>query len=198
MGFVGLALAICYFALAVVIPLVGARRRTGRSAFRSTGGVGRIAQVSFGAGNLLLIVGPAIDLFSQRWRIRALDVRALHVIGILGAATAIALIVVSRRVMGEAWRIGVDTAEETLLVTRGPFAHVRHPIYSAMVLLAVGVALVVPNVLTLCAIGCFVAAVEVQARLIEDPYLRRTHDGFARYASTTGRFVPAVGRLRDR
>jgi protein-S-isoprenylcysteine O-methyltransferase Ste14 len=42
-----------------------------------------------------------------------------------------------------------------------------------------------------------VVAGELQVRLIEEPYLLATHGGtYQRYAATTGRFVPGIGRLK--
>lgn len=35
--------------------------------------------------------------------------------------------------MGDSWRIGVDEHEKTRLATRGPFAIVRNPIFTAMI-----------------------------------------------------------------
>jgi protein-S-isoprenylcysteine O-methyltransferase Ste14 len=41
------------------------------------------------------------------------------------------------------------------------------------------------------------ASVQVQVRLVEEPYLLRVHgDAYRAYAARTGRFVPGVGRLR--
>jgi protein-S-isoprenylcysteine O-methyltransferase Ste14 len=41
------------------------------------------------------------------------------------------------------------------------------------------------------------AGVDVQARLVEEPYLRATHgQAYVDYARRTGRFIPAIGRLR--
>ena len=37
---------------------------------------------------------------------------------------------------------------------------------------------------------------QIQVRIIEEPYLLRTHgDSYQRYAQSTGRFVPGMGRL---
>lgn len=42
-----------------------------------------------------------------------------------------------------------------------------------------------------------VAAVELQVRFVEEPYLLRTHgEGYAKYASRVGRFVPGLWRLK--
>jgi protein-S-isoprenylcysteine O-methyltransferase Ste14 len=42
----------------------------------------------------------------------------------------------------------------------------------------------------------FLAGLEIQVRLVEEPYLIRVHgDAYRTYAARTGRFVPGVGRL---
>ncbi len=98
--------------------------------------------------------------------------------------------------MGDSWRIGVDDAERTDLVTDGPFQYVRNPIFTAMIPASLGIALLVPNAVALVAVLALVAALEMQTRLIEEPYLLRTHgEVYARYASRAGRFLPFVGRL---
>ncbi len=54
----------------------------------------------------------------------------------------------------------------------------------------------VPTALSLAALACLVAAVELQVRLIEEPYLLRVHGSpYREYATVTGRFVPGLGRL---
>jgi protein-S-isoprenylcysteine O-methyltransferase Ste14 len=40
------------------------------------------------------------------------------------------------------------------------------------------------------------AALEIQVRGVEEPYLLRTHgEAYRRYAAATGRFLPGIGRL---
>jgi hypothetical protein len=64
---------------------------------------------------------------------------------------------------------------------------------------AFGLALLVPNVVALAAFLALVAALELQVRLVEEPYLMRTHGkGYLLYASRVGRFVPGVGKLKAR
>ena len=73
----------------------------------------------------------------------------------------------------------------------------RNPIFSGAALTAAGLALVVPNVLSLAMLVLFVAGLEIQVRLVEEPYLLRVHgEAYRRYAARTGRFLPGVGRLR--
>jgi protein-S-isoprenylcysteine O-methyltransferase Ste14 len=43
-----------------------------------------------------------------------------------------------------------------------------------------------------------VVALELQVRVVEEPYLLRTQDEpYAAYASRVGRFVPGVGRIEE-
>ena len=101
--------------------------------------------------------------------------------------------------MGSSWRIGVQQDEETDLVTGGVFAWVRNPIFTAMLVAQAGLLLLVPSLLSVLAFLSLWAAVHLQVRLIEEPFLRRQHgEAYARYAARTGRFVPGLGRLRGR
>jgi protein-S-isoprenylcysteine O-methyltransferase Ste14 len=98
--------------------------------------------------------------------------------------------------MGTSWRIGVNARERTTLVTSGLFAFVRNPIFTGMLTFAFGLAGLWLNVASLAAAVALFVAVELQVRLVEEPYLRATHgEAWARWAARTGRFVPLVGRL---
>lgn len=99
--------------------------------------------------------------------------------------------------MGTSWRIGVDAQERTDLVTTGPFASVRNPVFTAMITALLGMTLMVPHLATLAALLALVVAVELQVRFVEEPYLVRVHgQAYLSYARTAGRFVPGLGRLR--
>jgi protein-S-isoprenylcysteine O-methyltransferase Ste14 len=98
--------------------------------------------------------------------------------------------------MGDSWRIGVDTTARTTLVASGPFRWVRNPIFTAMSAATLGLALLVPNLVSLVTVIALIAALEIQVRLVEEPYLARMHgDDYRRYAAATGRFLPGIGRF---
>ena len=64
-------------------------------------------------------------------------------------------------------------------------------------LVALGVALMVPNVVVVPMLGVILATYQIQVRLVEEPYLRRVHgDAYRAYAERTGRFIPWLGRDR--
>lgn len=97
----------------------------------------------------------------------------------------------------ESWRIGLDPSERTELVTDGLFALVRNPIFSGMLVFAVGSALAVPSSLAIVGAMAVAVGLELQVRGVEEPYLRQIHGTvYAAYAERVGRFVPRLGRLR--
>ena len=97
--------------------------------------------------------------------------------------------------MGASWRIGVDQAERTHLVSTGIFAVVRNPIFTAMVTAQTGMTLVAPTPLAVAALAALVLAVQLQVRVIEEPYLHRVHGAaYAAYTARVGRFLPGIGR----
>src|ERR1035437_7819306 len=113
-------------------------------------------------------------------------------------ASAITVMVWSQLTMGASWRIGVDRGETTGLVTVGPFHWVRNPIYSAMVVTAIGLAVLVPAVSTFVGTLAMIAFVEWQVRVVEEPYLVHGHGrDYVLWSLKTGRFVPHVGCAHD-
>ncbi len=76
------------------------------------------------------------------------------------------------------------------------FAHVRNPIFTAMAAAQAGVVLMVPTWVSVLALVALVAAVQLQVRVVEEPYLRAVHGAaYDAYAARAGRFLPGIGRL---
>jgi protein-S-isoprenylcysteine O-methyltransferase Ste14 len=175
---------------------------------RSTGKTGLIG-LRHGAGALdwlsaLLFVGGmaagivSIQLVLQDslQPIDALDVGALHVIGIVLAVSGGTAVFLAQLGMGASWRIGVSDEERTDLVTGGWFSVVRNPIYASMIVGWTGFALIVPTWLSFVAVAMIATGLELLVRGVEEPYLVRTHgEAYRTYASRVGRFLPGVGRL---
>jgi protein-S-isoprenylcysteine O-methyltransferase Ste14 len=129
--------------------------------------------------------------------IDALDVDALHVLGIVLATLGGLSVFAAQLGMGENWRIGVSDEQRTDLVTGGWFSVCRNPIYAAMIVGWTGFGLMVPTWLALAAVVVIAIGLELLVRVVEEPYLIRTHGTeYGAYAARVGRFVPGVGRLR--
>jgi protein-S-isoprenylcysteine O-methyltransferase Ste14/protein-L-isoaspartate O-methyltransferase len=177
-------------------------RRTGRTGFVRPSafmhGAERLVAVLFVAALVGAGAAPLLQLAGAVAPAAALDRPPVHGFGLALGLGGMALTLWAQLGMGDSWRVGVDAAERTALVTTGPFAIVRNPIYSAMLLATVGLALLTPNVVALGAAGALLVGLEIQVRHVEEPYLERMHgDAYRRYLSAVGRFVPGLGRRAD-
>lgn len=144
------------------------------------------------------VAAPVLALTGTAQPLAGLDGFTGHVAGAALAGGGIAATFMAQLAMGTSWRIGVDPDERTDLVVAGPFALVRNPIFAAMVSTALGLALLVPSWVAILGLIGLLVALELQVRMVEEPYLRTVHGAdYARYAARVGRFLPGVGRLGD-
>ena len=81
------------------------------------------------------------------------------------AVVGIAATVYAQLDMGDSWRIGVDPSETTTLVRTGLFGWVRNPIFTAMLLFGLGIALVVPNLVAIAFVASDRHRSKLQVRL---------------------------------
>jgi protein-S-isoprenylcysteine O-methyltransferase Ste14 len=196
-----LALWLVYGVAALGLRVAIHLRRTG-----STGLVGArsapwtlpwLAEVGHVIALPLGVSAPVLDLLDVLDPIAALNRGAVHATGVVLFGLGLTGVVVGQTTMGSSWRIGLDPRERTALVTGGPFSLVRNPIFSSLIPLLLGLALVVPSAVALASVVLFFASVQMETRLVEEPYLRRVHgEAYASYASRVGRFLPGIGRLR--
>lgn len=182
----GVALVTIYGLVALVWRSVVHRRRTGDSGSRlaATTPAGKAAAA-------LMIAAHGLALVGVLSRATATASPALVAIGVVVFAAGLALVVQAQATMGASWRVGVDPNEQTELVTQGVFTTVRNPIFAGMTLCLAGAALVSGSWIVAIAVVAFFVGVELQVRLVEEPYLRRLHgQSFTAYVQRTGRFAP--------
>ncbi len=201
MASLALASYVLYLALAFGLRTAIQLRRTGSSGFEGISG--RPGSAEWLAGVLFVVAiavgfaAPLLALANVVEPIGALDTTAVHVVGIVLFVVGLAGTLAAQVSMGESWRIGVDESAETEMVTGGAFAIVRNPIFAAMLPASTGLALMVPSVVALAGLVALAVALELQVRVVEEPYLRRIHgSAYASYAARVGRFLPGIGRLR--
>jgi protein-S-isoprenylcysteine O-methyltransferase Ste14 len=96
--------------------------------------------------------------------------------------------------MGRHWKMAVTPGERQVLITDGPFARVRHPIYGYQILLMLASLAVVPTVPMLVVAGVHLVLMLTKARN-EEAYLLGIHgDAYSAYMARTGRFFPKAQR----
>jgi protein-S-isoprenylcysteine O-methyltransferase Ste14 len=200
MAWIALGCYALYLALAFGLRSAVQRRRTGSTGFKgisgSPGSLEWSAGVLFVVAFAIGVLAPLLELAGVLDPINALDGPVAHIAGLLLFGGGLAATLYAQLAMGESWRVGVDETERTVLVTHGPFAVVRNPIFAAMIPTSLGLALMVPNIVALAGFIAVLAALEIQVRLVEEPHLRRVHgQAYTRYAAETGRFAPRLGRM---
>jgi protein-S-isoprenylcysteine O-methyltransferase Ste14 len=147
------------------------------------------AQILLALALLLGAVAPLLAATDLVTPLSWLTQPVTQVVGLMVALAGFAGVVAAQHAMGRSWRVGVDPAERTALVTGGVFGQIRNPIFTAMITASVGLTAMVPNLLQLLALACLVAGAELQVRVVEESYLRRTHGiAYDRYAAIVSRF----------
>jgi protein-S-isoprenylcysteine O-methyltransferase Ste14 len=169
------------FAGAVIMTRLGTGRRERGGNTDRLSLVGAIVQgVAIGLTAIRVQPGPAAD-----W-VNAAEVALLM-------AASVALFAWSARTMGRNWAIVARTRGEHELVTTGPFAFVRNPIYVAMFLFMLAVAMATRHEPALIATApLFVIGTLIRTTIEER--LLRTQFGpaYDAYAARVKRFIPGV------
>jgi protein-S-isoprenylcysteine O-methyltransferase Ste14 len=98
----------------------------------------------------------------------------------------------SESAMRQFMRPSVEVREKHKLVTSGPYSHIRHPLYTSIILMTLGSALLLFHiVLILGFLGCLCI---VYRRAVLEEELLASEDGFGQdyrdYMKKTGRFLP--------
>jgi protein-S-isoprenylcysteine O-methyltransferase Ste14 len=172
------------------------KRRTGSAGFRGISGRPLSAEW---CGGVLLVVGLLASSAAPLVAVAGVAVWSLPSpvgwigFGVLGLGVAGTL--AAQLAMGASWRIGVDPRETTTLVTGGLFRWVRNPIFTSMLAVSLAIILLVPGWCATAGFATALLGLELQVRLVEEPYLLRTHPPYRAYAARVGRFVPGFGRL---
>jgi protein-S-isoprenylcysteine O-methyltransferase Ste14 len=200
MAALALCLCLVYLFVVFVLTTVLQLRESGSSGWVRGAGetpAERTANVLWLLGCGLDLLGPLLVLAGRLHPWDRMDFAAVHA---AGAALLVAAAVGARAAqgtMGTAWRTGIDPRIPSALVTGGPFAIVRNPVYTTMLGSSIGVALLVPTTVSLVALPVCLLALEVQTRLVEEPFLAGRHGAaYREYAGAVGRFLPRIGRLR--
>ncbi len=98
------------------------------------------------------------------------------------------------RTLGRFTTFEIQVVEGQRLVQEGPYARIRHPIYTANVMAVLGLALLYLSP-PLLSVGAFIAVLAVYRGRLEDEFLRSPQafgEAYTAYARRTGRFLPRL------
>lgn len=116
---------------------------------------------------------------------------AVQLVGVALAALGIGFAIWARMTLGQNWGMPMTLREKPELVTGGPYAHVRHPIYTGIIFAMLGTALTVGAwwfFVLLIAFGYFV----ISARQEEKDMVQHFPDAYPAYMTRTKRLIPFV------
>ena len=149
--------------------------------------------------HVLWMIGAAYLLFHFDPRLGALNHRFLPQrmwIAGLGAVITVAGIGVAiwaRRHLGKNWSAEVTIREGHALIRSGPYAYIRHPIYSGMLLGILGTAVAVGEYRALVALAIFWIGWAHKAKKEESFLAQEFGPSFVEHKRVTGFFLPRIG-----
>lgn len=137
------------------------------------------------------VYGTALNLAVPGGEVVQIAAIPLWVVGGMLAMSSV-------RALGRFMVVDIEVRSDHELVTGGPYRWVRHPTYTAFLLLDGAVALLFFHVILIASFAARFAVAEVRARKEEE--LLSSPEGFGdryrEYMSRTGRFLPALRRQR--
>jgi protein-S-isoprenylcysteine O-methyltransferase Ste14 len=125
----------------------------------------------------------------QRWLPAGVPEEAL---GVSLTVAGIAVAIWARVYIGSNWSGVVTVKENHQLIRTGPYASVRHPIYSGMILAMIGTAVLNRRWAGLLAVPVLAAAFYFKSR-VEEQFMQRTFGPeYDLYRRRTGSFLPRL------
>lgn len=143
-----------------------------------------------------LMAGGFYLLFSQRSALGVLgtrfirDAESIAIAGIVLTFAGVGLSIWARLILGENWSGRVTRKVGHELVRSGPYAFVRHPIYSGLLIASIGTAVVVGEWRGVMAIPLILLSEIVKARREEQFMLAEFGESYVQYRNETGFLIP--------
>jgi protein-S-isoprenylcysteine O-methyltransferase Ste14 len=149
-------------------------------------------------GVMLLVVSGYVLIFSDWAQLGFLETRfiprsleiAFTGIGLTWLGIGVAIW--ARYHLGQYWSARVTIKEGHELIRTGPYARLRHPIYSGILLASVGTALLIDKWRCVAGIMLIVAAFSLKALKEESMLAEQFGDAFAEHRRHTGFLIPLL------
>lgn len=119
----------------------------------------------------------------------------LRWLGVIGATSSVPLVAWTHRTLGRQYSAELAIQKKHVLVTTGPYARTRHPMYTALNMFSFSMALTTSNLLVLLFAALVIVPFPWIARKEEKMLLETFGEDYREYMERTGRFFP---RIRQR
>lgn len=135
------------------------------------------------------VSGGRLEILRQHFLPDALGIR---IIGALLVLAGCGFAVWARFILGTNWSGTVTVKENHVLITRGPYAWVRHPIYTGVLLALLGNAVVGGRLVYLLTVGAVMLAFWLKLRIEEKFMMETFGQQYAIYKQHVKALVPYV------
>ncbi len=140
---------------------------------------------------VLSALGAAAFASFLPWLRFPLSRPVLSLLAIVFFACGIALRLWAVRTLGKYFTVRITIQEGQHVITSGPYRFVRHPSYTALLLLVIGTSFLIGNVGSAASIFVFMGiALAFRIRYEEQELLNTFGDAYRSYAATHARIIP--------
>jgi protein-S-isoprenylcysteine O-methyltransferase Ste14 len=144
------------------------------------------------AGALLLFRGFAHNPYPWGAAHVLSALTALAWIGAMMTILGLMLAIWARVTLGRNWSATVIISEDHELIMRGPYALMRHPIYTAILIMFIGAALAVGTIEAFAGLLLFATGLWIKLRQEEQLMARRFPDDYPAYRRRVKRLIPFI------
>jgi protein-S-isoprenylcysteine O-methyltransferase Ste14 len=99
--------------------------------------------------------------------------------------------------LGRNYSTTLHISEEQSLVTTGPYRHIRHPMYTALITVGIGLGFLSASWYFLIPFLATGIVISFRIKREEDAMIEKFGDEYIEYAQGTGRFFPLIGRKKQ-
>lgn len=181
---------VAFLWLAFVLYWVIAARGGPRVKMRQGGG-SRAVQIALVWSGYALLWGFVVPFAALRRRFVP-HLPAVAIAGVLVTFAGVALAIWARWHLGKFWSSVVTLREGHQLIRSGPYARLRHPIYSGIVLASAGTALVFGEYRCLVAVGLVLLGFAAKARTEDALLAREFGEPYEQYRRQAGFLLPRL------
>lgn len=137
---------------------------------------------------LYVVVRPFPGLRRELWT----RTPVVGLVATLLTLVGLAIALWARAALGRNWSGTIAFKQDHELILRGPYAWVRHPIYSGLLLMALGTAVESTRLSSFIFLGVLVVVLMLKARAEEQLMLRHFPDAYADYRRHVKALIPGV------
>ena len=174
-----IAWAVCWFVLARNVKAVARQEST----------ASRLAHVVPLSVSAILFASPNLPVPALN-RILVAQTPVTFAIGALPTIAGLLFAVWARYTIGRNWSASVTVKQDHALITTGPYAWVRHPIYTGLLTALIGSAIALGLVRAFVAVVIAWAAISYKLRVEERVMLEQFGETYRAYCARVPRLIP--------